>query len=71
MEIVVLILIFLALIAINYQLYYSFFMPEKERRRAFSNLTEEQIGALKQTLTAEHYFKLRADIQEPQFKKKK
>lgn len=52
------ILIFIALLAINYQLYYSFYMPEMARRRAFKALSEEKVAELKKTLTADHFFKL-------------
>lgn len=55
----------------NFQIYFAFTLPENQRREAFKSLTEEQVAILKQTMTAEHYFKLLPTIQEPAKRSKK
>lgn len=53
---------------IFYVIYYSFFMPERERRAAFAKLTAEEVEDLRATMTAEHFFRLTADQKLPSFK---
>lgn len=64
------ILIFLAIAAVNYQLYQAFYVPEMARRKAFKKLSDEQLAELRDTMTAEHFFKLQADVNRSFFKPK-
>jgi hypothetical protein len=64
-----LILILLGLI--NFQIYTAFTRPENARREAFEQLTDEQVEELKKTMTAEHFFKLKYEINEPKEPKKR
>jgi hypothetical protein len=63
--------ILLLLGLINYQIYIAFTKPENARREAFAQLSEEQITELKKQMTAEHFFKLKFDIDEPKEPTKK
>lgn len=65
MTIVILIIIVLMLGSINYQLYIAFFVPEQQRRNAFKKLSEQQTEELRQTMTADHFFRLQANAKLP------
>jgi arginine exporter protein ArgO len=70
MTIFLLIVIILELGGLAYLLWYSFFIPEQERRRAFDKLTAEEIEELKNTMTADHFFRLSGQAKLPSLKLK-
>lgn len=62
------IIIIAGLALINYILYYSFYIPEQERRAAFKRLTADEIQELRNTMTADHFFRMSAETKLPEFK---
>ena len=65
---VFLIIIIAGLGLVNFILYYSFYIPEHERREAFKRLNAEEIEELRNTMTADHFFRVSAETKLPEFK---